>query len=39
VADMSYAQALEMMDLRAEFQARTKAELMDWLNNLQGDDV
>ena len=33
VADMSYAQALETMDLLAEFQARTKDELATWLNN------
>jgi puromycin-sensitive aminopeptidase len=33
IADMSYAQALETMDLLAEFQARTKHELVMWLNN------
>ena len=33
VADMGYAQALETMDLLAEFQARTKQELATWLNN------
>ena len=33
VADMSYAQALETMDLRAEFQARTKPELIAWLDS------
>ena len=33
VADMGYAQALETMDLLAEFQARTKHELVTWLNN------
>ena len=33
IADMSYAQALETMDLLAEFQARTKQELAGWLND------
>ncbi len=33
MADMSYAQALETMDLLAEFQTRTKDELITWLNN------
>ena len=31
LADISYAQALETMDLRAEFQARTKDDLIKWL--------
>ena len=33
VFDMSYAQGLETMDLLAEFQARTKDDLIDWLTN------
>jgi puromycin-sensitive aminopeptidase len=33
VADMGFAQALETMDLQAEFQARIKDELISWLNN------
>ena len=33
IADMGYAQALETMDLLAEFQARTKHELVTWFNN------
>lgn len=33
VVDMGYAQALETMDLLAEFQARTKQEIVTWLNN------
>jgi puromycin-sensitive aminopeptidase len=33
VADMGYAQALETMDLLAEFQARTQHELATWFNN------
>jgi len=32
VADMSYAQALENMDLLAEFQVRVKEDLIRWLN-------
>jgi hypothetical protein len=32
IADMNYAQALEDMDLLAEFQARTKEDLTAWLN-------
>jgi puromycin-sensitive aminopeptidase len=35
VADMGYAQALETMDLLAEFQARTKREIVTWLNNFK----
>lgn len=31
VADISYAQGLETMDLKAEFQARTKDGLIKWL--------
>ncbi len=31
VADMSYAQALETMDLLTEFQTRTQADLINWL--------
>lgn len=31
-ADMSYGQALETMDLMAEFQARTRQDLVNWLN-------
>ncbi|HET9907193.1 MAG TPA: M1 family aminopeptidase, partial [Anaerolineales bacterium] len=34
VEDLSYAQALETMDLLAEFQARTKDDLITWLNNV-----
>ena len=30
IADLSYAQALETMDLQAEFQARTKDEMIAW---------
>lgn len=33
VADMGYAQALETMDLQAEFRARTRGELMAWFND------
>jgi hypothetical protein len=33
VADMGYAQALETMDLLAEFHARTEHELIAWFNN------
>ena len=33
IADMGYAQALETMDLLAEFQARTKKDLAAWLSN------
>jgi hypothetical protein len=36
VADMSYAQALETMDLLAEFQDRIKNDLVAWLNNASG---
>jgi aminopeptidase N len=32
-APMSYARALETMDQRAEFQARTQDELIAWFNN------
>ena len=32
-ADIAYAQALETMDLLAEFRARIKDDLIDWLNN------
>ncbi|MDQ2691756.1 MAG: ERAP1-like C-terminal domain-containing protein, partial [Chloroflexota bacterium] len=32
IADMSYAQALETMDLLAEFQARTREDLAAWWN-------
>jgi puromycin-sensitive aminopeptidase len=32
LADISYAQALETMDLRAEFQDRTKDDLIKWLS-------
>jgi uncharacterized Ntn-hydrolase superfamily protein len=32
LADISYAQALETMDLKAEFQARTKDDLIKWLS-------
>ncbi len=35
-ADMAYAQALETMDLLAEFQARTKDDLIQWLDNAKG---
>jgi len=31
-SDMSYAQALEIMDLQSEFRSRTKDELANWLN-------
>jgi len=34
VSDMSYAQGLEIMDQLAEFQARTKDDLVEWLNNV-----
>ena len=34
VADIGYAQALETMDLLAEFQARTKEDLITWLNDV-----
>jgi puromycin-sensitive aminopeptidase len=33
IADMSYAQALETMDLLAEFQSRTRQELAAWFSN------
>jgi hypothetical protein len=33
---MSYAQALETMDLLAEFQDRIKNDLVAWLNNASG---
>jgi puromycin-sensitive aminopeptidase len=32
LADISYAQALEIMELRAEFQDRTKGDLIKWLS-------
>jgi puromycin-sensitive aminopeptidase len=34
-ADMAYAQALETMDLLAEFQARIQDDLLKWLNNVK----
>jgi len=34
VYDLSYAQGLETMDLLAEFHARTKDDLTEWLNNV-----
>ena len=34
VSDMSYAQGLEIMDQLAEFQARTRDDLTEWLNNV-----
>ena len=34
VSDMSYAQGLETMDQLAEFQARTKDDLAEWLKNV-----
>jgi puromycin-sensitive aminopeptidase len=33
IADMAYAQAVETMDLLAEFQARTKNDLIQWLSH------
>ena len=33
IADMAYAQAVETMDLLAEFQARTKNDLVQWLSH------
>lgn len=33
LADMSYARALEMIDQTAEFEARTKADLLAWFKN------
>ena len=33
IADIAYGQALETMDLLAEFQARTKQDLVTWWNH------
>jgi hypothetical protein len=34
VADMAYAQAVETMDLLAEFHSRIKDDLIEWLNHV-----